>query len=396
MTPRPRLSFALVAAAMAVLVGIPGVGGVLANGVGDLYVATPAGVHEVYLLGGSVVETVPIEPGPVRLAFTPDGRSLYAGDGSRSLVRIDLESISLAQTYHLPAAAAGIAHPRGDALLLAYPDSRALGILIAGDDTPSAGPGLPGPADILAADRRETRVVAAARGQSWVAIVEPASAAVTKVDVEGKVTAIAIARDEGFAYVATTGPDRLALVSLDSGTVTWSTPLDGAPADVTAIPSAAIVAVGDRLVRVAAGKAGPWTDLPADTLRLATSDEGGFVYAGTASTVYAIAVADPTAKPAASVKIPGGTPATLAPVPRSSSLARAGAGAASIGQPGSSPGVGSGGHASGPPATDTTSGGARFRPAGPDALTLFGSAGVIALVLMAGARLAFRRLLDEH
>ena len=57
------------------------VGPALANGVGDLYIASPAGVLEVRVSTSTVVSTISLLPAPQSLAFTPDGKTLYVGSG---------------------------------------------------------------------------------------------------------------------------------------------------------------------------------------------------------------------------------------------------------------------------------------------------------------------------
>jgi DNA-binding beta-propeller fold protein YncE len=392
----------LVVAAMASVVGFPGAGVVLANGLGDLYVATAGGVDEVYLLGNEVVTTVDIKPGRSRLAFTADGATLYAGDGADSLVRINIKDIAVDKQFTLPGHATAIVHPRGNALLLAYPDSKSLGVLFDGDDAPIAGASLPGAANLLAADPRETRVVAAESGAGWVAIVQPFTSTVTRVDVGGdvgaKIEALAVARDEGGVYVASTAPDRLSYVDFATGKVAWTAALDGAPVAVAAIPSAAIVAIGGRLVRVAAGEAKAWATTPADVTDLAASYEGKFLYAATGKTVVAIAVAAPTAPPAASVDIASGAPMALAPVPKASTLVTEVGTGTGTGHTGTGPGqTASGGSAGGTaaPATDTEDGGPLFRKPAADQTWLFGTAALIALVVALVSRYALKRVVEK-
>jgi len=99
---RNRFGAAIAAAALAVasLVALgPVARPALANGIGDLYVAAKGGVDEVHVLSQSIVNTVDLTPAPTALAFSPDGRSLYAADGGRFVTRIDIETIDWLSTW---------------------------------------------------------------------------------------------------------------------------------------------------------------------------------------------------------------------------------------------------------------------------------------------------------
>lgn len=88
--------------------------------------------------------------------------------------------------------------------------------------------------------------------------MEPASAHVTNVTMDGDIVAVAIARAEGFAYVAMEGPNQVARVSLETGAVDWKADLPGAPSALTAVPGAAVVAMGWKLYNARDGKAAAW------------------------------------------------------------------------------------------------------------------------------------------
>src|SRR5262249_33235675 len=152
-----------------------------------------------------IVNTVDLTPAPTRLAFSPDGRSLYTADGGRFITRIDIETISVAKRIAVPANVAALANGRDDLVAIAYPSRKTLGILDPSDDTLTETAALPGAVDLLAADRHETRIVAAQGGASWVAIVDPATRSLRTTTVTGKVVAVAIDPAGGAAYVATTG-----------------------------------------------------------------------------------------------------------------------------------------------------------------------------------------------
>ena len=376
---------------------VPGASVALANGLGDLYVAAPGGVDEVFLAGDKIVNTVDITAGATKLAFTPDGASLFVVDGKGGLERIDIESISLAQTYALTKDAVAIAHPKGTSLFIAEANEAVLAVLPKDEAATTTGPTLSGTADLLAADRNENRLVAAQAGHSWLDIVEPASAHVTNVTLDGDIVAIAIARAEGYAYIAMESPNQVARVSLETGAVDWRADLPGAPSALTAVPEAAIVAVGDRLYRVKGDKAAAWstgtTGIKGDVTELATSDEGAFVYVAAGDGIVAVSVAMPSDAPAA--KVAHADVAWMAPIPKESSLARgngdgpaAGAGIAN----GSQASQGSGARASHAPATDTEGDGAPlFRPAGQDPLLLLGVGVAIVAGVLFGSRALMKR-----
>ena len=398
MTIRTRLPLVLASAALAACLVLSGGSGVLANGVGDLYVADPTGVQELYLKASRVEQSVAETPGPTALAFTPDGKTLYTGDGTAKLTEIDIASISVVGSVTLPSPAVALAHPRGTALFIAYQGQKTLGTLLDGDSKAGSGALLPGTPDILAADRHEARLVAAERGKTWISIIEPLSAKVQPVGdgvkgIGGNVVAIAVARDEGYAYIATTSPNRVARIRLDTGAVTWSAPLDGAPTAIAALNSTAVVAIGSKVLAVSGGKVAAFTDAGAPVVGLAGSDEGRFAYIATADVVTAIALANPAAKPLSKVTMTHGKPTALAPVPRDSSLATSSSGSqASPGASARRSGDGPGGTSSHPPATDTAGGGPQFIAAGQDLTVVLGVAAAIALVVLLGSRKLIARL----
>ena len=399
MITRTRFLHVLASTAAAVCLVLSGGSAVLANGVGDLYVADATGVEELYLKADRIEQSVTVNPGPSMLAFTPDGKTLYTGDGTARLTEIDIASISVSGSVTLPSSAVAIAHPRGSALFIAYKGQKSLGTLLDGDSLVGSGALLPGTPDILAADRHEARLVAAEAGKPWLSIIEPLSAKVQPVGngtrgIGGNVVAVAIARDEGFAYVATTSPNRVARVRLDTGNVTWTAPLDGVPTALAAVNAAAVVAVGNAVLKVSGGRATPFTSAGSPVVGLAGSDEGKFAYVATVDAVTAIALANPTAKPASRVTLTAGRPTFLAPVPRDSSLATASSGT----QP--SQAAGRSGDAAGerthPPATDTANGGPLGVPAGQDLTLILGAAALIAVVVLVGSRRLIAGLTDQR
>lgn len=407
MTPWNRSLRVLGSAAVAVCLVLAGDPGrlALANGVGDLYVADAQGVEEVYLKSSIIESPIKIPAAPSMLAFTADGQTLYTADGTTDLYQIAIVNLEVSGPQKAAKAITAIAHPYGADLFLAYEGSKGLGVLVDGATAFTDGPDLPAPADLLAADPRETRFAAAAKGDTWVAVVEPSSSHVTQVGgsagVGGKVVGLAVARAEGYVWVATTGPNRVAKVSLATGKVAASIPLDGAPTAITAIEGAAVVAIGSDLVKVRTGAASAFATASGTVLELATDLTAGFVYVATSDRVTAISVATPTASPAASVAMPSGKPAALAPVPnKGSSLvsattggteASAGTGA-SAGTNGSSTAKPGKTHA---PATDTDDAPGPLRIAGRDVTNLLLGVGALIVVVVIGSRYLIKRMVGE-
>jgi hypothetical protein len=393
MTTPSRTLRLLVAILAVAVVAVPAARTALANGLGDLYVAVPEGVAEVRLVDERIEATV--DAGAATgLAFTNDGAYLFVVDDAGALSRIDIETISLDKTYTLPAAALAVAHPEGDALLLALEGQRALGVLADGSDDPTTGPELRGMPDLIAADRLDHRAVAARYGEPWVDIVETPSGSVESATLDGEVVALAVADDTGYAYAATTGPNRLWRVALDTGSVDWGGKLDGKPSAVTAVDDAAIVAVGADLVRVTGEDVVPWSETDDDVTALATSDEGQFVYLATADAVLAIDKDHPTAEPRATVALD--EPTALAPVHKASTLVANGG--QTIDPEDGSAGSANGTHpqSTKAPATDTEDGpGPLWRRAGPDPVVLFGGGGAIVLLVLLASRELIKRSVGE-
>ena len=76
---RSRFGAAITAAAMATSIALGALAGpVLANGIGDLYVAASAGVDEVHVDTSKVVNTVDLTPAPTDLASPPTAASSTA------------------------------------------------------------------------------------------------------------------------------------------------------------------------------------------------------------------------------------------------------------------------------------------------------------------------------
>jgi DNA-binding beta-propeller fold protein YncE len=401
MTTLTRLLRALGATLAVVGLVLPGASVALANGLGDLYVAVPGGVDEVFLAGQQIVTTVDVTGGGSDLAFTNDGAFLFVVDASGGLGRINIEEIRPDQSYTLAKDAVAVAHPKGTALFIALKDDAALAVLPRDETTTSEGPTLSGAADILAADPHENRFVAAQSGHSWLDIVEPSSAHVTRVQLDGDIVAVAIARAEGYAYVAMEGPNQVARVSLATGAVDWKADLSGAPSALAAVPEAAVVAVGDALFRVKDGQAAPWstaaTGIKGLVTQLSASYEGAYVYVATEDAILAINEAQPDSAPAAEVAVAGA--AFLAPIPKESSLYKgrgAGTGPGSSAGAGNATGTGAGNSASQAPATDTEGDrGPLWHRSGRDPLLPIGvGAAIVVGVLLCSRALLKRTILE--
>jgi len=400
-----RLLRALIVTAVVVLLAMPAAGPVLAERSGDLYATSPGEtgtvLNEIDLLGQQVIlPPTAVNAGSRHLAFTDIG-TLYLGDGGVNLERVNVKTLETAMLPQLPAAATDIAHPTGTSLYLAYPSRSALGILAAGQDTPVDGQTLTGPADLLAADRRETRLLAAEVGKSWVDIVNTTTNDVAKVTVVGSVVAAAISGVDHVAYVVTADPNTVVAITLDTAKVAWTAALPNRPTAVTASwdakqPASAIVAVGASLYAATGGTAKIWATLPDAASALVTSDEGRFVYAASTGGVVAISVEKPTAAPVARVDLTK-PPLGMAALPDVSSLAgdggQASGSSASPGAPGQpSPTP----RKTKAPATDTVGGeDGTYRAPGADLVTVFGGMIGIAIVVLLLSRNAIRRWMGE-
>ena len=316
-----------------------------ANGVGDLYVATPTGVAEVLVATGEVLARVPLRAAPRALAFDPGGAVLYATGGAETVEPIDIESLEATAALPLPGRATALAHPSGGALVVALAGDRRLAIVDPTRGTTTRSAALPGPADLLAADRRREVVLAAESGKPWLALLDR-DARLVSTTLDGRVTAIAVSV-AGDLVVATRAPAtvrRLAARDLD---VAWSVSLPAAPDAVAVVTDGVVAAAGRSLFWVDGAGAKPWRTLASPVTALAASDDGGVLYAATEAGLDAITV-DGRAVHVAVDLVSG--PGTLAPVPRPASLAGSG--------PGSSVGAGDR-----PPSTSTIGPAVRPEPA---------------------------------
>jgi hypothetical protein len=462
MQPPTRLLRTLAAATMAVSLLLAGGSGrvALANGVGDLYVADPQNVDEIYLKQQKIEMRIPVPPtaaslasnppgsaaptatptssdsaapsasgqvsypvwtraetctdpappkttpAPTHLAFTIDGKTLYAANGTTDLYAIRVSDLCPRGPITTAAAVTAIAHPKGSALYIAMAETKMLSVLSDGGTTPIEATSVLATADILAADPREPRLIAAKAGEPWIAILDAASPSGKPVyaagakGLGGKVVAVAIARAEGYAWIAESSPNRVYRIELATGHVTNTAVLDGgAPTAITAIDGAAIVSVGADLFRVRAGQnvATKWATADQPILQLASDLNAGYVYTGTASAVAAINVTTPL-KVSASVPIPG-APTAFAAIPNGPSTLPAVNGSANGGTgggPGNSNGTTNGSakpHKTHAPPTDTISDVAGGMNA--DITSVIAVLAGVVVVVTVGSHLLIKRLIRE-
>jgi hypothetical protein len=261
---------------------------------GDLYVASPSGILEIVSATASVAHTMSVTAllGPI--AIRSDGRELFAISDGRSIVRLDLESMTVTSRVALPAPAGALAYPRGEQLVAALPSLRQIAILDGATGGLSRSDLLPGPVDLLAADRGDGRVVAAAHGGRWVAVFDPATGSVRSTTIDGSVTAVAFDSAASAAIVATSAPDRLVGLDARDFSTAWSAPLPAAPSAVAVTSDRIIVAAGRTLWsldRIASPRppivsaslvqlgARRWASLVGSATGLTVSDDGTVLYA---------------------------------------------------------------------------------------------------------------------
>jgi hypothetical protein len=223
---------------------------------------------------------------------------------------------------------------------------------------------LPGAVDLLAADRRDDRVIAAQSNGSWLAVFDPGSGSLRTATMPGHVQAIGFDRADMLALVVTQAPNRLVAISLATAKASWSATLPGAPSAVAALGAQPLVAVGSAIWAVTHSSSSKWTDAAAGIEALASSDEGSVLYAQEAGQIEAFAA---SGKEVRTIKLSGTrAPAAIAPVPHASSVAN-GAGATGGTEAGTGSGSGSGsGAGSGASGSTQTSGGGKQKPPSTD------------------------------
>jgi hypothetical protein len=293
-------------------------GAVQANGVGDLYVATSAGVLEVEVATSAVKETISIVPSPTALAFSPDGTTLFSTGGSANVTPIDIATLDLQQAIAMPGPVVGLAMPAGQILVGAIPTRRTLGFAVVHGGAVTESAQLPGAGNLIAADRRDARVAVAEAGKNWLEIVDPATNTLKKTTVEGGIVALAIDRDHGGALVATQNPNSLVRVDLTSLVSTWTVALSAAPVALAPTASAAIVSSGTDLWKVDGKTAVKFATARQAVIALTASDEGAYVHAAEATGIEAF---DAKGAMQRTVELTATrSPLAMASVPRGSSL----------------------------------------------------------------------------
>jgi len=258
-------------------------GAVQANGVGDLYVASSAGILEVHVSTSTVVSTIPVMPSPQSLAFSPDGKTLFAAGGSSSITPIDIVTLNVQQAIAAPGPVTALAFPAGEILVGAMPSRRTLVFATVHGGVTSESAALPGAGNLIAGDRRDARVAVAEAGKNWLEVVDPATSTLRKTTVAGGIVALAIDRDNGGVLVATQNPDSVILVDLTSLVSTWTVKLSGAPVAVAALASTVVVSSGTTLWKVDGKSASAYAKARQAVASLSASDEGAFLHAGEAT-----------------------------------------------------------------------------------------------------------------
>ena len=308
----------LASGSLAVLLTMTLSGAVLANGVGDLYVASSAGVLEVQVTGSKVVSTIPMVPAPQSLAFSPDGRTLFVSSTGSGVTPIDIETLRVQAVIEMPGPVSALAFPSGQVLVGTMPTRRTLAFAVVRGGAVTESAQLPGAGNLLAGDRRDARVAVAEAGKSWLEIVDPATATLKKTTVAGGIVALAIDRDRGGVLVATQDPNALTRIDLTSLLVTWTVNLPAAPDAVAALASTVVVGGGSSLWKVDGKTATKFASPKQSVLALEASDEGGFLHVAEAT---GIEVFDATGKLQRTLDLKDQrAPVAMAAVPSGSSL----------------------------------------------------------------------------
>jgi hypothetical protein len=271
------------AGALASLLTLTLSGPVLANGVGDLYVASSVGVLEVHVKTSTVVSTIPVVPSPQALAFSPDGRTLYAASANSKVTPVDIATLDVQTAISMPGNIAALAFPAGQVLVGAMPLRRTLAFAVVHGGAVTESAELPGSGNLLAGDRREARVAVAEAGKDWLAVVDPGTNTIRKATLTGGIVAMAIERDRGAVLVATQNPNALLRVDLTSMATTWTVQLDATPVAVAATSTGAVVAGGTQLWSVDGKTATAMATARQAVLAVNVSDDGTVIHVAEAT-----------------------------------------------------------------------------------------------------------------
>ena len=311
-----------------------------ANGIGDLYVGASSTVVEVHVAGQAIVNTVKTPSNVTSVAFSPDGHTLFAATGGRDIQVIDIETITLTGTLSAAGKVVAVAHPSGDRLAMAMPDLQRVSLVNPTDGT-TTDINLQGPPDLVAADRREGIVLAAATTGGWVSLIDSALGTSHTIAVDGRVTGLALDRDTGGAYITTRSPNAVLRLDLATRKIAWKQSLGSAPTGVAATVAGAVVALDSKLVTATEQGVTPFETVPGSVVAVAGSDDGKVVVAATSNRVlaYASTGGDPKSQVGMAA---GATIAAIAPVPKPILVGGTGTGAVASAKPSTAPAGGTG------------------------------------------------------
>jgi hypothetical protein len=293
-------------------------GAVLANGVGDLYVASAAGVLEVHVKTSTVVSTIPMVPAPQSLAFSPDGHTLYVSGAGAVVTPIDIVTLDVQSAVAMPGPVTALAFPSGHILVGTMPTRRTLAFAVVHGGAVTESAALPGAGNLIAGDRRDARVAVAEAGKSWLEIVDPSTSTLKKTTVEGGIVALAIDRDRGGVLVATQNPSAVIRVDLTSLVATWTVKLPAVPVAIAPLATTIVVGGGTNLWKVDGKTATTFATARQSVLSLAASDEGAVLHVAEAT---GIEVFDSNGGLQRTLELGGNrAPAFMVAVPTGSSL----------------------------------------------------------------------------
>jgi DNA-binding beta-propeller fold protein YncE len=308
----------LASGALASLLTLTLSGTVLANGVGDLYVASSAGVLEVHVKTSTVVSTIPMVPPPQSLVFSPDGKTLYVSGPGSTVTPVDIATLDVQAAIGMPGPVSALAFPSGQVLVATMPTRRTLAFAVVHGGAVTESAALPGAGNLIAGDRREARVAVAEAGKSWLEIVDPSTSTLKKTTVAGGIVALAIDRDRGGVLVATQNPSSVIRVDLTSLVATWTVSLTSVPDAIAPLASTIVVGGGTSLWKVDGKTASAFATPRQSVLSLAASDEGSILHVAEAT---GIEVFDSSGALQRTLELTGNrAPVVMASVPRGSSL----------------------------------------------------------------------------